>query len=239
MQDWSKIRDAYGTAEKIPDLIRALPDNDAWDAVWSRLCHQGTVYEASYEALPLLTSAMRGFTGMDRLTAIVLIGSIIASDIVEGASLRPMHIIAPLLDEWRAVANQALYRERSDNSNFLHALSAACAFEGHYAWARSIEILPNEPTALQCPECDHELGILENADGTGFLAIDSWSDADESEKPPISVADDQIDAGARWLIDTLRTHQRDELANLVRLTQGTSHCPYCAYPIDIRSAIAR
>jgi hypothetical protein len=54
---WRRLRTAYGPATEVPGLLRALSaepgeGNPAWDEVWSSLCHQGTLDEASYAALP-------------------------------------------------------------------------------------------------------------------------------------------------------------------------------------------
>lgn len=59
--DWASLRCAYGTAERVPELLRraeaAGPDfGDEWDDLWSYICHQGTVYSASYAAVPTLTA---------------------------------------------------------------------------------------------------------------------------------------------------------------------------------------
>ncbi|WP_053670616.1 hypothetical protein [Streptomyces sp. NRRL B-1140] len=62
MTDWSRLRHAYGTAEDVPGLLdgaSADPQSSDWDELWSRLCHQGTVYSASYAALPALTRMAR------------------------------------------------------------------------------------------------------------------------------------------------------------------------------------
>jgi len=68
---WKQLRDAYGSAELTPDLIKRVADesdpslspdparlnvNSPWDEVWSSLCHQGTIYPATYAALPHLVS---------------------------------------------------------------------------------------------------------------------------------------------------------------------------------------
>lgn len=56
---WSDLSHAYGRATDAPDFLRVLEDPDkahdeAFFALWSRLCHQGDVYDASYAAVPHL-----------------------------------------------------------------------------------------------------------------------------------------------------------------------------------------
>jgi hypothetical protein len=59
--DWSKLTHAYGNASDIPGLIVAVErdptpkqsyDIEPWFSLWSALCHQGSVYSASFAAVP-------------------------------------------------------------------------------------------------------------------------------------------------------------------------------------------
>jgi hypothetical protein len=55
---WRELADAYGTAEKIPELLRQLSkgspaeESEVWFSLWSALAHQGDVYSASFAAVP-------------------------------------------------------------------------------------------------------------------------------------------------------------------------------------------
>jgi hypothetical protein len=61
--DWSGLRDAYGDAAAVPNLLERLWSPDAADReaaideLWSRLCHQETVFSASAAAIPSLVHA--------------------------------------------------------------------------------------------------------------------------------------------------------------------------------------
>lgn len=58
--EWKALNHAYGSAEDVPDLIRALTheDDDIRDktlyALYSNIWHQGTVYQATAYAVPFL-----------------------------------------------------------------------------------------------------------------------------------------------------------------------------------------
>ena len=60
---WSALHDAYGIATQIPALLARLDDasdarrDEAIEELWSRLCHQETVYSASAAAVPALAAA--------------------------------------------------------------------------------------------------------------------------------------------------------------------------------------
>lgn len=60
---WEELKDAYGIASDIPELLQQLSTdissknnstNEPWFSLWSKLCHQGDVYTASYAALPYI-----------------------------------------------------------------------------------------------------------------------------------------------------------------------------------------
>jgi hypothetical protein len=59
---WTRLQQAYGPASNIPDLLRELKastessseQDELWHTLWGSLCHQGTVYTASYAAVPHL-----------------------------------------------------------------------------------------------------------------------------------------------------------------------------------------
>jgi hypothetical protein len=62
---WAELRDAYGTAARIPELLRQLSDlpsddgeSGPWFSLWSALAHQGDVYSASFAAVPHVIKAI-------------------------------------------------------------------------------------------------------------------------------------------------------------------------------------
>lgn len=64
-QSWGELSDAYGTAEKIPELLQQLSslpsdegDAEPWFSLWSALAHQGDVYPASFAAVPHVVAAL-------------------------------------------------------------------------------------------------------------------------------------------------------------------------------------
>jgi hypothetical protein len=61
---WSELRHGAGKASNVPRLLRTLASEpepsavgqtaEVWQDLWSSLCHQGSVYTASYAAVPHL-----------------------------------------------------------------------------------------------------------------------------------------------------------------------------------------
>lgn len=81
--NWAALTHAYGSAEDVPGHLAALESDDAeqrrvaLDALWSSLCHQGTVYEASRAAVPALASLMSKVRDVEvRVDVAILLGCI-------------------------------------------------------------------------------------------------------------------------------------------------------------------
>ena len=50
---WANLEHAYGSAEDIPTILTVLAQGeDKWFDIWSALCHQGTIYTATFAAMP-------------------------------------------------------------------------------------------------------------------------------------------------------------------------------------------
>jgi hypothetical protein len=62
--DWSRLKHAYGSASDLPRLLDKVGDPDladvAWEELWASLYHQGSVYTASFAALPVLADIATG-----------------------------------------------------------------------------------------------------------------------------------------------------------------------------------
>ncbi|MFE2458044.1 HEAT repeat domain-containing protein [Streptomyces sp. NPDC059402] len=75
---WKSLRHAYGPAEDVPELIRALYQDDetaaaeAMHELYGNIHHQGTVYPASAPAVPFLVHAARHIPGRRVLLLMLL-----------------------------------------------------------------------------------------------------------------------------------------------------------------------
>lgn len=60
---WESFKDAYGSADTVPLYIERVVldpgDQDAWEELWSRLYHQGDIYDASFIASIALAACIK------------------------------------------------------------------------------------------------------------------------------------------------------------------------------------
>ena len=227
MTDWASLRDAYGSAEDVLALLVAAeeagPNEEGpWDELWSRLCHQGTVYSASYAALPALAKMGRQRDPGGYAAALYLAAAMIAS--IDGPEdsasvrLRYESEVAGL----RAVAALNL-QDAKDDPDFVYGLQALMAFEDGGAWQRRLHCLADGELELDCPSCAEHL--LVDLDGQDYRA---QSFADDSlgattvtpVEPPAATAEGRLLAVAR-------ASGRFSVANKMPYLFGTATCPRC------------
>ncbi|MET9832287.1 hypothetical protein ABZ078_23980 [Streptomyces sp. NPDC006385] len=116
---WAALHHAYGSAEDVPAVLRALTDDDSEAAgaalheLYGTIWHQGTVYPATVEAVPFL--ARLAVAGCRSAEVLVLLGCIAESDdahevargACRGAVAAQLPLLLPLLDAGDAQVRQA------------------------------------------------------------------------------------------------------------------------------------
>lgn len=160
-QKWSELRDAYGSADRVPNILRRLyanpTDRDSLKDAWSSLCHQGTIYSASIAAVPHLVSLVTNSTLRDRLEPLILVGAIAESLGMPGET----HEGDEAFGEYRTKAIELLsesikYGTLIDEE-LRYALSAFAALLGDSKLAR---ILSTLDCGFTCPKCGTDIDLL-------------------------------------------------------------------------------
>lgn len=146
---WSKLSHAYGSAVDVPELLRQLAsspgpkvgyDSEPWFSLWSSLCHQGDVYDASYAALPhIVEIACNATKPIDfsffQLPAAIEIGRRNGKGPAIPANLAKAYGDAVT----RLTECVTLHRDEDwDETTLLSAVSALAVAKGHYRVAEAI-----------------------------------------------------------------------------------------------------
>ncbi len=146
---WSELTHAYGNASDIPELLRQLAQNPApmrendsepWFTLWSSLCHQGDVYQASYAAIPHIVAIAKSSTGLLDFGFFQLPAAVeIARNNEQGPEISPalsdayFEAISELRNEVAKRVDQAW-----DRPTLLSALSAIAISKGDHKVAEAI-----------------------------------------------------------------------------------------------------
>ncbi|MFD9004599.1 hypothetical protein ACFV0T_27190 [Streptomyces sp. NPDC059582] len=158
---WHALTHAYGPAEDVPDLIRALYDEDeetvcgAVYELYGNIHHQGTIYPASAPAVPFLAHAVRHAPGKrDELLMLLAVladhdpddvdsphwpGSSVAAVCAELCRVLPE--LLPCLDDDERVVRRAALRVVAAVAEFLPAELRTLAL------ARVDEVYATDPVA--------------------------------------------------------------------------------------------
>jgi hypothetical protein len=157
MTDWAALQHAYGDARDVPGLLIAAENSGAefgpaWDEVWSRLCHQGTVYTASYAALPLLADMAERHASAGYIAALDLASAIVASTDGPTDSSVVRQEYSDTVTRLRALAEQNLALAKGD-VEFVYGLQALMAFEDGGVWQRYLNHVADGELPVECPKC--------------------------------------------------------------------------------------
>ena len=235
--NWSELHDCYGSAEQIPALLAQAsntPDASApiWDELWGRLCHQGTAYEASYAALPILArmaAAMPLTIGQPALSlaaGILLSGS--QPELEADARRRYASELAALRD-----VNERLLALDQNATDFLYTLWALAALDGHWAWAAQMDSLVcDEIEGVECPVCKDTFDLVREGDLGERVA---FKDAIRGlAVTPASEAD--LDGVCARLYALASEHGQAGVAAGLLALGGTVTCPLCGAAFAVAHA---
>jgi hypothetical protein len=230
MTDWSQLRHAYGPADDIPGLLaQAEPDMDSpmWEELWSRLCHQGTVYSASPAALPGLTEMAGRWSPADRTMPLVLAAAIVAR--VAEADVGYPSEIARLT----ALTEETLVSSPLDSDTYVYLLQALLAFEGVEVWGEELDRLNDEEFEVRCPHCFEDSSV-EVSSSFAARMRDSGDD-----RPPLVPADpaELMGIGKR-LYERATADGQPDIATKFTYVFGRADCPACGERFRVDEAVA-
>ena len=153
---WSELQSTYGAGTRVVELLLRAESGAPFDRwyhdLFQELCHQYTVSEAAYAALPHLVNLARN-DGEARKHLLVLAGSCFAFSQLPDAPPIP----AGLEEEWYAAARDAiplltevLSMDELSESDLRYLFLSVAAFHGHHSLALALEALDTES---ECPNC--------------------------------------------------------------------------------------
>ncbi|MFF3688673.1 hypothetical protein [Streptomyces sp. NPDC002187] len=238
--DWSQLTHAYGPAGNIPGLFACLgrgreQDSEVWSDLWSALCHQGSVYEASYAALPQLADIARGRAPGEPADAVLMAGLIVAA---ADADRRERHgaEIAELLPVARACLAQV---PKDDAAGFVYLLQCVLAFEGVPVWSECLEGVFQEEYELDCPECAAGLFVTFGSYGCFASAGDHVTEEDPAKAALYPADPAGLTGVARRLHTMARESGQQKVAEGLTYLFGRATCPECECTFPVAERVAQ
>lgn len=244
MTDWSQLTHAYGTAEDIPALLeRAVQDTDnqVWGELWSRLCHQGSVYNASFAALPALTQMAQQWPAPRRFEPLLLAAGIVAC--IDQPWYTPdVYSAYPTeVGQLAAVAADCLRHASltSDSPTYVYILQALLAFEGAEVWGGHLDGINDEEYEVSCPHCEADNFVVFGRDGH-FTALDSAYMKDpEARRGSLQPAQpSSVSALGQRLYATALADGHPDVAEKITYVFGRACCAECGEDFQVEEAVA-
>lgn len=235
--DWTSPHDTCGPAGQIPALLAAAEqagtdENEVWEELWTRLYLQGTVYSASYAALPALARMSRQHAPSGYVAALHLAAAIIAATDGPEDSGTVRRRYATELADLHAVAAANLQHAR-DDTEFVYGLQALMASENGGVWQRTLSWLANGELELDCPNCTGHL--LVRLDGPEIM-VESFGDGSlaATAVTPVEPASTTVEGR---LLALARANDRPGVAATLPYLFGVADCPRCRASFEIPLAL--
>jgi hypothetical protein len=242
MTDWTTLRHAYGDASDVPGLLHQLvpdPEAEVWNALWSRLCHQGTVYSASFAALPHLLQSAQEWTPDQRTMVISLAGAIAVSRDVAGQRQAPDAQLEPTLLQLERLALETLSAPGLPPSDFIYVAQSVLAFQGDTLWGDQLDGLVSGEFDGLCPSCDSDLYLVVGQYGF-FVTPEEWVNRPSAKRLPINrAAVPALSGVGRWLYEQAVTAGQTTVAEWLLYLFGTTACPNCSHQVSVVACVER
>ena len=245
MMDWSKLTHAYGSAGDVPAMLEQAesdPQGPIWRDLGSCLYHQGTVYSASYAALPTLTRLARQWTPTQRQEPLLLACGILSSTDRPYDQPDPLIARAAEIAELTALAEETL-RDSSladDEGAYLFLLQALLAFEGVEVRNVELEGLANDEYEVPCPHCEADNFIAFGEHGC-FSTLDAMYMNDTSstrKRIPLQPEDPAaLDGLAKRLHTRVLADGHPDIAHKLTYVFGSAHCAECGALFRVDQAV--
>jgi hypothetical protein len=181
MVDWTSLRHAYGAADDVPALLNKLtpdPADEVWAELWSRICHQGSVYSASFAALPALADAASRWQPKQRTQPLALAGCILASEDCRDKDGRNLVEVffqenSSIVRRFQGLCQESLAQRGLDKVDFIYLLQAARSFDRDEFWGQKLDQLAGGELSGVCPRCGVDLYLVVGKYGY-FTTAEDW-----------------------------------------------------------------
>lgn len=239
--DWHTLNDAYGNAGHVRVLLGDLSPNPhakIWGELWSRVCHQGTIYSASYPVLPHLLRAASQWPPIGRVMPLFLAGSIVSS--TDRDHVGDTAIFEPTVEALHRLATETLTMARGlSMEELIYLFQGTLALGGDLNWGRQLDRLIGGEFEGICQACNVYLYLVVGEYGF-FTTADEWVNRPATPRIPIRPATSTaLPEIGRWLHGHVSLLSQPVLADWICHLFGSTQCPNCGTAIDVAEAALR
>lgn len=236
MTEWADLQTAYGSAHDVPRMIETWvqsPTDDNLDDLWSHLCHQGTVYSASYAAIPLLADACARLAPKERRDALMLAGSILSSTDGKIVASKERLVSIELLARLDGILATEMRSTEVDAAEFIYLLQSFNAFRVGPDYGALFYRLADGEFEGTCNGCGCEL-LFSVDPADGFAAAEDYVTKPETTRTPIEPHHENVyPATLSWMYALATKHGQTEVCSRINNLCGVGSCPKCGNPANV------
>jgi hypothetical protein len=210
---------------------------EVWDDLYSLLYHQGTVYSASFAALPALEAAARAWHPLQRLMPLVLAADIVNSTDVVGDRQALLAPHTEVVSSLRHLADECLETTGWERGDYVYLLRARLGLHFETLWGDVLEGLLDGEISARCPSCSGDL-VLEMLHERWCVVEDVWPRPESSPRASVT-AGAALAAPGPWLIEQSKRAGFETLADSTRGLFGRFSCPLCGADAAVPEAMER
>lgn len=248
---WRTLRHAYGPADHVPRMLRALrskPTKKAWEDVWSALCHQGDVYSATYAAIPYMVEMALEAPPKGQFSYWHFVGAVAAGSspkLEEGIRKEIRDDYLAALERSVDPIRRLLESKPADRHEVIYLLAALAAALGCKGDALLLDYLDGDEMPGACPACSKELLVTVEADGV-FLSPQDNRGIFTSITPPDGAFASKSalerldrDSVSTWLPAMAAAAGQSALASTIWILYGHAMCPGCDHQFPVMEEFGR
>jgi len=241
---WRELRDAYGAAQDIPHALRELADRSSsgvWEKLWSALCHQGTVYSATYASIPHVVAIAERQSLPDQVDYWSFVGAVAAATRASAAPPDLRGDYEAALDRSAPWIMRLLASQPKDRSSVVYLLAAMAAVRGAGDLASLLEGIVDEELTGRCPACSVDVRIEPTGEGVRIAAEDSesWMEALEPPAGAPTLTDIKPETCPTWLPQLAHASGHPDLARIIATLFGRARCPSCGDAFSLLEELQR
>ncbi len=249
--DWSNVSDVGGgSAEYLPDLLKELEtsrDREILDVLWERLYHQGSVFSASFAALPDIVRIAEQWDYCSERANLIWL----AVEIISGEDIANLRRPGQEQDNWTPTSTRidsgsptrSRYQKEIDTlvrlieedlqqpnlsrMDFTHLLCNMLPLKGYVLWKDVFEYFGYEWVGYYgyCSHCDAEIDVYTTEHSA--IAEIKKSRTEKQQTTLQAISPESLTGIVRWLYDTAKDRGMNSVAQKVTYMMGTGSCPEC------------
>lgn len=237
---WKGFEHAYGTAKDIPIQLNELMENyssSLYSDLFNKLCHQRSIYNSSFVAVPYLLEIAKKHEGKNGLNILFLI-SAIQESATEEARKEIEEEVLNSYDDAIIGANKLLDLYCNGNQtkdDALWIITAKFAFQNEFKFSKVLEGFSNEEFYCTCESCSEEVFIWPK--NSALIAYENDPVFQKGAQSTLIEPKSKLEGNFEKLIYWAGILNQEYIKDLAPYLAGDVICYHCSFKFNLYKQI--